>query len=106
MKLSVYVPETHLESLKDALFAAGAGSYGQYDRCCWQTLGTGQFRPLPGNHAFIGETGTTCKVNEYKLEMICKDSKVSDVMKALKQAHPYEEPAFSFVKIDIPSEEK
>ena len=56
-KLCIYVPETHLEPLKEAIFDAGAGRIGNYDRCCWQVLGTGQFRPLDDSQPFIGERG-------------------------------------------------
>ena len=49
------VPETHLELTKNALFAVGAGSIGHYSHCAWQTLGEGQFMPLSGSDAFIGE---------------------------------------------------
>jgi len=96
-KLTVYVPESHLESVKDALFAAGAGCYAGYDRCCWQVLGQGQFRPLAGSSPFIGKPGAVERVPEYRVEMICADESVVAVTGALRAAHPYEEPAFDFV---------
>jgi hypothetical protein len=100
-KLTVYIPEGHLEAVKEALFAAGAGRYAQYDRVCWQVLGTGQFRPLKGSHPAIGEVGQDCHVAEYRLEMICEDALVSAVTAALRAVHPYEVPAFDFVDIGI-----
>ena len=99
-KLTVYIPESHLESVKTALFAAGAGRYAAYDRCCWQVLGQGQFRPLTGSKPFIGKTGVEEQVPEYRVEMICADAAVSAVTAALRAAHPYEEPAFDFVRIE------
>ena len=65
--LTVYIPETHLEQVKDAIFAAGAGRYAAYDRCCWQTPGQGQFRPLEGSNPAIGTHGTALStiVNYY-----------------------------------------
>ena len=99
-KLTVYIPESHLESVKTALFAAGAGRYAAYDRCCWQVLGQGQFRPLTGSKPFIGKTGVEEQVPEYRVEMICADVAVSAVTAALRAAHPYEEPAFDFVRIE------
>jgi len=54
-KLEVYVPLTHAEELKTALFDAGAGRIGNYDCCCWQSVGTGQFRPLAGSNAFTAK---------------------------------------------------
>ena len=100
-KLTVYIPETHLESVKQALFAAGAGQYAAYDRVCWQVLGSGQFRPLNGSHPAIGEVGQETRVAEYRVEMICADACVGVVTAALRAAHPYEEPAFDYVDILI-----
>ena len=99
-KLTVYIPESHLESVKDALFKAGAGRYAAYDRCCWQVLGRGQFRPLSGSDPFIGQTGIEERLPEYRVEMICDDGAVTAVMAALRAAHTYEEPAFDFVRIE------
>jgi hypothetical protein len=94
LRINVYIPETHLEPVKQAMFEAGAGRIGNYDSCCWQTKGTGQFRPLEGNNAFIGETGKVEQVEEYKVELVCEDTKIHAVVAAMKQAHPYEEPAY------------
>jgi len=99
-KLTVYIPEAHLEPVKAALFAAGAGRYGAYDCCCWQVLGQGQFRPLAGSHPFVGQTGLVEKVLEYRVEMICRDDALADVTAALRAVHPYEEPAFDFVRTE------
>jgi hypothetical protein len=100
-KLTVYIPEAHLEAVKQALFDAGAGRYAAYDRCCWQVLGTGQFRPLKGSSPAIGAVGSVTQVPEYRVEMICEDALVGAVTAALRAAHPYEEPAFDFVDIHI-----
>lgn len=93
-KLCVYIPETHLESVKTALFAAGAGKIGDYDSCCWQVKGQGQFRPLQGSQPFIGQQGSIEVVDEYKVEMVVEDALMGAVIAALKQSHPYEEPAY------------
>ena len=53
-KLCFYVPESHLEEVKEAVFAAGAGKMGDYDACAWQTAGQGQFRPGEGADPHIG----------------------------------------------------
>lgn len=99
IKLSFYVPESHLEAVKEALFAAGAGRIGDYECCCWQTLGQGQFRPLPGSDPFLGEQGALERVEEYKVEMVCEDHLAPALVAALKSAHPYEEPAFDLVRL-------
>lgn len=98
-KLTVYVPETHVEPVKNALFAAGAGRYAGYDCCAWQVLGEGQFRPLAGSRPFLGAAGRVERVPEYRVEMIVPDEAVDAVRAALKGAHPYEEPAWDLVAI-------
>lgn len=98
-KLSFYVPETHLEAVKAAVFATGAGRYKAYDNCCWQVPGVGQFRPLDNSQPFIGTLGQLEQVDEYKVEMICKANVITDAVQALLKAHPYEEPAYDIVKI-------
>ncbi|WP_237060074.1 MULTISPECIES: Nif3-like dinuclear metal center hexameric protein [Microbulbifer] len=99
-KLCVYIPETHLEPVKQALFVAGAGRIGDYDSCCWQVAGTGQFRPLPGSQPFIGQSGEVEQVNEYRVELVCADDLVDEALAAMRAAHPYEEPAFDLWKLD------
>ncbi|WP_394753031.1 NGG1p interacting factor NIF3 [Crenothrix sp.] len=99
VKLCFYVPETHLESVKTALFAKGAGQYKAYDQCCWQVRGEGQFRPLQHSQPFLGLINQLEKVLEYKVEMVCDEAIVKDVLSALIKAHPYEEPAYEIYRI-------
>lgn len=100
-KLTVYIPETHVEQVKEALFAAGAGRYAAYDRCCWQVLGQGQFRPLEGSNPAIGQCGADERVAEYRVEAICADDRIPAITAALRASHPYEEPAFDFTPVRI-----
>ncbi|GAA3715795.1 YqfO family protein [Oceanisphaera sediminis] len=93
-KLVFFVPESHLEPVKAAVFATGAGKIGDYDRCCFETRGTGQFRPQTGANPFIGETGALERVAEVRVELVCEDQLIRAAVTALRQAHPYEEPAF------------
>ena len=99
-KLCFYVPAEHLEVVKNAVFAAGAGRIGDYDHCCWQALGEGQFRPLQGSTPHIGELGNIEKVAEYKVEMVCADESIKAALSALKKAHPYEEVAFDVWRLE------
>ncbi len=99
LKLTVYIPESHLDVVKTALFEAGAGRYRHYDRCAWQILGDGQFRPLEGSQPFLGRQGAVQVVPEYRVEMICEDETAPAILDALHRAHPYEEPAFDFCRI-------
>lgn len=93
-KLVFFVPEPHLEPVKSAVFAAGAGQMGCYDCCSWQTLGVGQFRPLVGSQPFIGSEQQLACVAEYRVEMVCADELIGRAVAALRAAHPYEEPAY------------
>lgn len=93
-KLCFYVPESHLEVVKAAVFEAGAGRIGNYDSCCWQALGQGQFRPLAGSQPFLGGVGALEHVPEWKVELVVADEIIHDAVKALKASHPYETPAF------------
>ena len=98
--LAVYVPDSHRDSLKQALFRAGAGKIGNYDSCCWETEGTGQFRPLPGSHPFLGTKDRVEQVPEWKIEVIVPADRIRSVVAALKQAHPYETPAFHYFPVE------
>ena len=101
-KLVVFVPVTHVEAVKHAIFAAGAGRQGNYGACCWQTLGIGQFMPLAGSQPFIGQQDTLQQVAEYRIETLCPASQVHAVAQALQAAHPYEEAAFEFLPVYTP----
>ena len=96
-KLVVYIPENSLESVKTALFAAGAGKLGHYDCCAWQTKGVGQFRPLQGSNPSIGDQNQLESLDEWRLEIQVEEALAAEVKKALIEAHPYEEPAFEFL---------
>lgn len=99
LKLTVYVPASHLDTVKNAVFAAGAGKVGNYDRCSWQVLGEGQFRALPGAQPFLGEVGVQETVAEYRLEVVLQERELRAVILALKQAHPYETPAYDVIRL-------
>ena len=99
-KLSFYVPVKYAESVKSAVFLTGAGCVGDYENCCWQIQGEGQFKPTEGSQPFIGKKGVIEKVEEFKVEMVCKDELISLAVKALKEAHPYEEPAYEVIRLE------
>ena len=99
-KMVFFVPEEHKESVKQAVFATGAGRIGDYDCCSWETKGEGQFRPLQGANPFIGEQGTLEKVTEFRVELVCSDDLIEGAVKALKTAHPYEEPAYDVWRLE------
>ncbi|KAI8958956.1 GTP cyclohydrolase 1 type 2/Nif3 [Daldinia sp. FL1419] len=102
--LIFYAPTASVAACKSAIFAAGAGRYpgpGNYTECCWSTLGTGQFRPGGAANPHIGTVGTLEEVPEVRVETLCVgEDVVKDVVKALKGAHPYEEPAYHVIKLE------
>ena len=93
-KLVVFVPESALDAVRDALFAAGAGRIGDYERCSWYTAGTGTFLGGEATDPSIGERGREERVPELRLETVFPAERQRDVIAALRAAHPYEEPAF------------
>lgn len=93
-KLTFFVPDSHLESVKAGLFDLGVGRIGDYDSCCWQVLGEGQFRPLAGSDPHIGSLGELERLPEWKVEMVCEDSLIREAVAELKRVHPYEEVAY------------
>lgn len=99
-KLSFFVPESHVEATKNAVFESGAGKMGDYDSCAWQTRGQGQFRPLPGSAPHLGQHGHVEYVAEYKVEMVCSEEVIHAAIAALKLAHPYEEPAYEVYRLE------
>ena len=98
-KLTVFIPETALAQVKAALFAAGAGTIGHYEQCCWQVQGLGQFMPLAGSTPHIGVPNTLESVDEWRVEMVVDEDVINTVITALKKAHPYETPAYDVIKV-------
>lgn len=94
------VPESHLEVVKNAVFEAGAGNIGHYSHGSWQVLGEGQFMPLPGSNAFIGEIDVLAKVPEYHVETICDEAHIKAAVAALRRVHPYETPSVQVWKLE------
>ena len=98
-KLTVFIPDEALDQVKTALFAAGAGKIGNYEQCCWQVKGVGQFKPLVGSTPHIGVQDSLETVDEWRVEMVVNESLMVDVIDALKQSHPYETPAFDVIAV-------
>lgn len=98
--LFFYVPESHLEQVKSALFSAGAGVIGDYQRCCWQVLGQGQFEPMAGSQPFLGRLEQLEQVAEWRVELVVEVAAIKAVVAALKAAHPYEEPAYGVYRLE------
>jgi hypothetical protein len=93
-KLVVFVPREALDTVRNALFEAGAGRIGDYENCSWYTQGTGTFLGGEGTNPTLGEAGREERVAELRLETVFPEERQEEVIAALRRAHPYEEPAF------------
>jgi hypothetical protein len=98
-KLVVFVPQEALDRVRAALFEAGAGRIGDYERCSWYTEGTGTFFGGDRTAPFIGEAGREERVPELRLETVFPAELNEQVIAALRRAHPYEEPAFDVYEL-------
>jgi hypothetical protein len=101
-KLVVFVPAEALDAVREAVFAAGAGRIGEYERCSWYAEGTGTFLGGEGTSPVIGERGQEERVPEIRLETVYPLDREADVVRALREAHPYEEPAFDLYPLADP----
>jgi hypothetical protein len=96
------VPEDARDGTRDAVFAAGGGVIGDYERCSWYTLGTGTFRPGEGADPAIGAVGEEEHVSEYRVEIVVPAGQLDAALAALREAHPYEEVAVDVYPLHTP----
>ena len=101
-KLVFFVPDSHVEEVKEAIFATGAGKIGNYSHCSWQTLGQGQFKPLQGSDPFSGIQGNLSRCEEWRVELVLEKSLAKEAITALKNTHPYETPAYDLLELIDP----
>lgn len=100
-KIVLYVPTDHADKLREAIGNAGAGIIGKYSHCTFTIKGTGRFKPMEGADPAIGEVGKLEEVSEDRIETVCEEDKLKDVLKAIKDNHPYEEPATDVYPIEV-----
>jgi hypothetical protein len=94
VKLVWFVPEDALDATRDAVFAAGAGRIGDYERCSWYTKGTGTFLGGADTEPALGERGREERIAELRVETVVPTDRLEGVVAALRAIHPYEEPAY------------
>ncbi|MCX7935398.1 MAG: Nif3-like dinuclear metal center hexameric protein, partial [Planctomycetota bacterium] len=99
LKLSVFVPDSHLQAVRQAIGAAGAGQIGEYSDCSFRVRGIGTFRGSAAAQPYIGKAGQLEEVEEWRLEALLRESQRPAVEAALREAHPYEEPAYDFYSL-------
>ena len=100
-KLIVCVPESHTDTVREAMGKAGAGKIGNYGFCSFSIKGTGRYKPLEGANPSIGKVGQLEEVAEERIEVTVGQDKLDDVIKAIKQVHPYEEVAMDVYPLEI-----
>lgn len=96
--LVVYVPQPATDEVLAALFAAGAGTEGEYEECAFVVPGRGQFRPVGSADPTIGTVGELTRVAEDRVEIAFPRRLLPEVLEALRAAHPYEVPAFHVLR--------
>lgn len=92
-KIVVYVPESHANTLRDAMAGAGAGTVGNYSYCTFSVKGVGRLKPGAGANPTIGEVDILEEVSEERIETVCTADKLQEVLRVIRDVHPYEEPA-------------
>lgn len=105
LQLYTYIPSSHAESVKMALFEAGAGRVGLYEHCSFSFPGVGTYKPLSGAEPFLGRVGEESKENETRMEVIFPAHRKAQVLKALRSSHPYEEIAYGVLDIGLKNPE-
>lgn len=100
VKIVVFVPETHCDIVREAIGKAGAGKIGNYSYCTFSTKGIGRFMPDQGANPHIGEVGKFEEVIEERIETICPREKLEEVIKAIKEVHPYDEVALDVYPLE------
>ena len=98
-KLVWFVPREALEATRNAVFEAGAGQIGAYERCSWYAAGTGTFQGGEGATPSVGTAGEEERVPELRVETVVPDDALEAVVAALRAAHPYEEPAYDLYRL-------
>lgn len=99
-KFVFFVPDSHVDAVKEAVFNAGGGKIGDYSHCSWQTLGTGQFKPLKGSNPYSGTVDELHTVPEWRVELVVEEPLMQAVVNAMKEAHPYEMPAYDVINLE------
>ena len=98
-KLEIFLPESHLAALEDALRQVDAGHIGTYDCCLSYSPVTSTWRPLPGSAPYLGRVGQVCRQAELKVEVTVRTDRLAETLRAVMDAHPYEEPVINVIPL-------
>jgi len=100
LKLVTFIPVNHLDKVREAVFAAGAGHIGNYDKCSYNLEGSGTFRGGEDSTPYVGDKGEFHEEKEVRFETILPKHLKNKVLKALLNAHPYEEVAYDLYPLE------
>lgn len=92
-KIVIYIPESHADKMREAIGNAGAGKIGYYSHCTFSVKGIGRYKPEIGANPSIGNIGAFEQVQEERIETVCSEENLQNVLRAIDENHPYEEPA-------------
>lgn len=98
-KLEIFIPQTHLLQLQSTLQKVDAGHIGNYDSCLSYSEVIGTWRPLEGAQPYLGKQNEISREPELKVEVRIETKKISETIKAIKEAHPYEEPVINIIPL-------
>ena len=98
-KLVVFVPLTHTDVVREAVGNVGSGVIGNYTHCSFSSRGIGRSKPGEGANPYIGEVGKLEEIEEERIEVTVSADVLDEVVKAMKEAHPYEEAAYDVYKL-------
>ena len=98
-KLEIFLPESHFEAVREALWSVDAGHIGNYDRCLSWSRVYSCWRPLEGTAPYDGREGELSQTEEIKIEVCCRSEWLAETVKAIKSAHPYEEPVINILPL-------
>jgi dinuclear metal center YbgI/SA1388 family protein len=104
LKYVVYVPESHLQPVVEAVARAGAGIIGNYSHCTFRTKGTGTYKPLEGAAPYAGSIGELEQAEEFRVECLCPKARLAALLSEIRAVHPYEEIAWDAIPLANPSE--
>ena len=96
-KLEIFLPESHFEAVREALWSVDAGHIGNYDRCLSWSRVQSCWRPMEGTCPYDGREGELSRAEEIKIEVCCRSDRLEDTVNAIKSAHPYEEPVINIL---------
>ena len=99
VKIHVFVPEEKVSELRDAVCNAGAGIIGNYNYCTTSSKVSGTFKPNDNANPYIGTKNTLEFVEEIDLGFVCDVKNVKNVLKVIRDIHPYEEPAIDIIPL-------